>query len=139
MKENQCLVSSHTPPTGNLAYNPGLCPDWELNQRPFGSQASTQSTEPHQPGLDLPVSEPAEVWGHSGTGLHWTNSGDRLLGQATFNLVRNHPAVFWKQRPRLPGSSPSLGVTVFDSGPSDQGSDTTRQLRAEAAPHLPTA
>ena len=26
------------------------CPDRELNQRPFGSQASTKSTEPHQPG-----------------------------------------------------------------------------------------
>ena len=24
--------------------------DWELNWRPFGSQASTQSTKPHQPG-----------------------------------------------------------------------------------------
>ena len=23
--------------------------DWELNQRPFGSQAGTQSTEPRQP------------------------------------------------------------------------------------------
>ena len=39
------------PPTGNLDYNPGMCPDWELNQRPFGLQAGTQSTESHQPGL----------------------------------------------------------------------------------------
>ena len=38
----------------------GLCPqtqacalDWELNQRPFGLQARTQSTEPHQPGLRM--------------------------------------------------------------------------------------
>ena len=23
-----------------------MCPDWELNQQPFGSQACTQSTEP---------------------------------------------------------------------------------------------
>ena len=37
------LVASHTPPTGHL------CPDWESNQRPFGSQASTQSTEQQQP------------------------------------------------------------------------------------------
>ena len=29
---------------------PRMCPDWELNQRPLGSQADTQSTEPHQPG-----------------------------------------------------------------------------------------
>ena len=34
-----------------LACNPGMCPDWESNQQPFASQASTQSTEPHQPGL----------------------------------------------------------------------------------------
>ena len=27
------------------ACNPGMCPDWELNQR---LQAGTQSTEPHQ-------------------------------------------------------------------------------------------
>ena len=42
------------PPTGDLAHNPGMCPDWELNQWPFDPQASTQSTEPHQPGqIDL--------------------------------------------------------------------------------------
>ena len=45
-------VASHIPPTGDLACNPGLCPDWESNQRPFGLQASAQSTEPHQPGHD---------------------------------------------------------------------------------------
>ena len=37
-------------PTGDLAHNPGMCSDSELNRRPFGSQVSTQSTEPHQPG-----------------------------------------------------------------------------------------
>ena len=36
----------HTPPSGDLAHNPGTCPDWKSNQWPFGSQASTQSTEP---------------------------------------------------------------------------------------------
>ena len=39
------------PLLGNLAHNPGICPDWESNWRPFGSQTSTQSTEPYQPGL----------------------------------------------------------------------------------------
>ena len=33
------MVASHVPPTGDLAYNPGVCPDWESNQRPFGLQA----------------------------------------------------------------------------------------------------
>ena len=39
-----------TPPTRDVVCNPGLCPDWELNKRLFGSQAHAQSTEPHQPG-----------------------------------------------------------------------------------------
>ena len=32
----------------DLTRNPGMCPDWELNQRPFDSQASAQSSLPHQ-------------------------------------------------------------------------------------------
>ena len=39
------------PQMGDLACNPGMCPDWESNQQHFGSQASAQSIEPHQPGL----------------------------------------------------------------------------------------
>ena len=49
-EKHQCAVASHTPPTGDLAHNPGMCPVWESNQQPFGLQAGTQSTEPHQPG-----------------------------------------------------------------------------------------
>ena len=30
-----------------------MCYGWESNKRPFGSQAGTQSTQPHQPGLIL--------------------------------------------------------------------------------------
>ena len=30
-EKHQCVVASHAPPTGNLACNPGMCPDWELN------------------------------------------------------------------------------------------------------------
>ena len=45
------VVASRVPPTGDVARNPGMCPDWESNWRPFGSQASAQSTEPHRPGL----------------------------------------------------------------------------------------
>ena len=50
-EKHQCVIASHTPPTGDLAHNPGICPDWGSNQRPFGSQACTQSTELYQPGL----------------------------------------------------------------------------------------
>ena len=47
---HQCVVASHMSPTGDVACNPSLCPGWESNWQPFGSQASTQSTEPHLPG-----------------------------------------------------------------------------------------
>ena len=49
-EKHQCVVASGAPPTGDLACNPGMCPDWESNQGPLGSQAGTQATEPHQPG-----------------------------------------------------------------------------------------
>ena len=50
-ERNICVVDCHMPPTGDRAGNSGLCPDCELNRQPFGWQASTQSTEAHQPGL----------------------------------------------------------------------------------------
>ena len=34
-KKHQCVVASHMPQTGDLAHNPGMCPEWELSQRPF--------------------------------------------------------------------------------------------------------
>ena len=37
-EKHQCVVAPHAPPTGDLARNPGMCPDWESNQQPFGSQ-----------------------------------------------------------------------------------------------------
>ena len=52
-EKHQCVVASCTPLTGDLACNPGTCPNWESNRRPFGSQDGTQSTEPHEPGLSF--------------------------------------------------------------------------------------
>ena len=49
-EKHQCMAASWVLPTGDPAHNPGMCPDWESNQRPFGLQAGTQSTEPHQSG-----------------------------------------------------------------------------------------
>ena len=53
-----CFCFSHAPPPQphwgpDRARNPGMCPDWESNRRPFGSPAGAQSTEPHQPGLSF--------------------------------------------------------------------------------------
>ena len=51
-EKHQWVVASHVPsPTGDLAHNPGVCPGWESNQRPFGSQVGAQYAKPHQPGL----------------------------------------------------------------------------------------
>ena len=49
-EKHQCVVASCSPPTRGLDCNPGMCPDWELNWQPFGSQAHAQSAELHQPG-----------------------------------------------------------------------------------------
>ena len=49
--KHQCVGTSHMPPTGDQACNAVICPDWESNQWPVGSKASTQSAEQHQPGL----------------------------------------------------------------------------------------
>ena len=43
-EKHQCVVASCMPSTGDLAHKPGMCPDWESNWGPFGSQAGTQST-----------------------------------------------------------------------------------------------
>ena len=55
--KHQCVGASCMPGTEDLALNPGMGPDWELNQRPFGSQDGTQSTEPHQPRQDVFLSD----------------------------------------------------------------------------------
>ena len=31
-EKHQCVVASHAPPTGDLAHNPAVCPEWESNQ-----------------------------------------------------------------------------------------------------------
>ena len=51
---HQCMVASHTPPTGDLACKPHICSYKESNQRLLGLQAGAQSTEPHQPELLSP-------------------------------------------------------------------------------------
>ena len=37
-EKHQCVVASHLASTGDLAYNPGMCPDQQSNWRPFGLQ-----------------------------------------------------------------------------------------------------
>ena len=44
--KHQCAVASCAPLTGDLALNPGVCPDWELNWQLSASKSRAQSTEP---------------------------------------------------------------------------------------------
>ena len=37
-EKQQCVVACLAPPTGDLAYKPGMCPDWESNPQPFDLQ-----------------------------------------------------------------------------------------------------
>ena len=53
-EKHQCVVALHVPPTGDLARNPGTCPDLESSRPPFGLQSGIQSPEAHQPGTDIP-------------------------------------------------------------------------------------
>ena len=46
----QFVVAPRVALTGDLACNPGMRPDWESNQQPFGLHAHIQSTELHQAG-----------------------------------------------------------------------------------------
>ena len=56
-ERNINVFASQAPPTGDLAGNPGMCPNWESNWRPSGSQAGTHSTEQHHLGLIFNYSE----------------------------------------------------------------------------------
>ena len=65
-----CL--SHIP-TGDLACNPGMCPDWELNQQPLSLQAGTQFTESHQPGLHWVLKNTIILYFKNNIMIMWKN------------------------------------------------------------------
>ena len=53
MWEKHQTVASHMASARDLAHNLGICPDLESNQWLFSLQDNVQSSEPHQPGLDI--------------------------------------------------------------------------------------
>ena len=53
-EKHQCRVASHVAPTGDLAHNPGMCPDRESNWRPFGSQSTLNPLSYTRKGAHLP-------------------------------------------------------------------------------------
>ena len=46
-EKHQCV--SHVPCIGDLARNPGMCPDWNQTGDPLVRRPAAQSTEPHWP------------------------------------------------------------------------------------------
>ena len=60
--KHQCVVASHGDPTGDLARNPGMCPDSELNWRLFDLQACAQFTELPQPGVGFLFKRKELLW-----------------------------------------------------------------------------
>ena len=50
-EERERNMTLTRPQRGDLACNPGMCPDQESNRHPFGLQNDEQSTEPHQAEL----------------------------------------------------------------------------------------
>ena len=50
-RERYQSVASRAPPSGDLACNPGVCPDWESNWQPSGLWDDAQHTEPHHSEL----------------------------------------------------------------------------------------
>ena len=83
------MVASRTPPTGDVAHNPGMCPDWQSNQRPFGSQVGTQSTEQHHPGEQDHIYL-TESWGCKSIPRGWA-----LPGWLIFFSREKKLAEFW--------------------------------------------
>ena len=58
IEKHQCVVARHVSPTGTWPTTQACALDWELNWRPFGSQAGTQSSEPGQIGAKYFQNEP---------------------------------------------------------------------------------
>ena len=95
---DRCMVASHVAPTGDLACNPGMCPYWESNWQPFGSQASTQSTEPYQSGTIYSFTD-----GHLGCFQYLA-----IVNCAAMNIGVHR--FFWIGVSGLLGYNPSSGI-----------------------------
>ena len=75
-------------PSGDLAHNPGMCPDWESNRPPFDSQASTQSTEPHQPEHKVLIKS-IKTWGSWKETCPNINSGKLFIVEVWQSIDRS--------------------------------------------------
>ena len=85
-----CLLRA---PTGELAHNPGMGPDWELNQQPFALPDNAQPTEPQQSGPSLGFL----------VGNH-----HNLVGRERTRKVPA-PLQYWRVSPSVTGIPPTPG------------------------------
>ena len=73
-QKHQCVVASRAPPAGDVACNPGMCPDWGSNWRPFGLQAGlTPLSHSSQGGAVIKGSQASprlQAVSSNRTGLH---------------------------------------------------------------------
>ena len=68
-ENHQCVGASCVPSIGDLACNPGMCPDWESNQQRFGSWASQHS-------------------------IHWATPARHFLSLSIHSLIDRHLGCF---------------------------------------------
>ena len=95
------------PLTADLACNPGLCPDQESNQRPFGSQARAQSTEPHRPGQ-------AEHF-------KWSQAHSATRRQGKSSLEERPPNPVLQEFPQIHPQKRKLAITHTDTRTREAG------------------
>ena len=96
MQEKHQLVALHTPPTGALAGNPGVCPNQELKQQPLCLQDDANQATPVRalPRFLMCIS------GGEVSGLFWGLCPwyDRCELFEACVLVWKVPEVFWCSR-----------------------------------------
>ena len=86
-KKHQCVVASRTPPTGDPAHNPDMCPDWELNRRSLvGRQALNPLSHTSQGSLVDSYMCPDQGSNPQPRCIRTTLSPTELPGQGLFNF-----------------------------------------------------
>ena len=93
-ERHQCVVASRALPIRSLVHNSCMCPDWEPNQQPFGSQVSAQSAELHQAGqkshfLILSLVSPKKVF------RCWENGFSGRLSTQILSQAKKYSKLFF--------------------------------------------
>ena len=79
-------------PTGDLALNPSMCPDWELNRQPFCLQAGTQPPSHTSQGPLTSILKFCSTASESGSGLEPAAFYSFLSLSLCFPILGSPPA-----------------------------------------------